>query len=69
MTTNTDAFRQLMEEVKSGATSTEEAAARIDAHCAIMLERALKERGIEPVPNAEQRLFRDMHNLSRQEKA
>lgn len=67
MNTNTPALRQLLEEVRSGATTIEEAAARIDAHCAFMLERAMKERGIEPVPNAEQRLLRDIRNLSRED--
>jgi hypothetical protein len=60
-------FRQLMEEVKFGHTSTEEAAARIDVYFEIALERALKARGVDTtVLNAEQRLFRDMHNFSKE---
>jgi hypothetical protein len=53
-----------MEEVKYGHTSTEEAAARIDAYCEQELERALQARGISTAPpNAERRLMRDLHNI------
>jgi hypothetical protein len=57
---NDSRFRQLMEEVKYGNTTIDDAAARIDAYCEQALEKALRDRGIEPAPNAEQRLMRDL---------
>jgi hypothetical protein len=57
---NDSRFRQLMEEVKYGHTDVDEAAARIDAYCEAAVEKALRDRGIEPTPNAEQRLMRDL---------
>jgi hypothetical protein len=61
-TINTGPFRQLMHEVKYGHTTEDEAAARIDAHVELEVERALRKHGIEPTPtpNAEQRLMRDL---------
>jgi hypothetical protein len=58
-TINTGPFRQLMHEVKYGHTTEDEAAARIDAHVELEVERALRKHGIEPkpIPNAEQRLL------------
>jgi hypothetical protein len=65
-TINTGPFRQLMHEVKYGHTTEDEAAARIDAHVDLEVERALRKHGIEPkpIPNGEERLMRNLRDLS-----
>lgn len=64
MTVDSTPFRQLMEEVKYGRTTTSEAAARIDAYVEQLIEKALRDRGIVSTPTAEQRLLRDLRDFS-----